>query len=75
MVSESRLRHRDLRNNVNITREFYTRDIVVARNKVKSSRKYGIDQKLVLKTKGPYRFMYKAKPSSYWLQRLNFVRV
>ena len=35
---------------------------------MKSIRKYGIDQKLVFKTKGPNRVMGKATPYSYWIQ-------
>ena len=31
-----------------------------------------VAQKLVFKTKRPYRFLEKATPSSYWLQRLTF---
>ena len=45
---------------------------MVVRKQVNSSRKYGIAQKLVLKTKRPYRVLEKATPSSYWLQRFNF---
>ena len=43
---------------------------MIVRKQVKSSRKYGLAQKLVLKTKGPYRVLEKATSSSYWLQRL-----
>ena len=49
-------------------REFYTVDLVVVRKQVKSSGKDGISHKLAFKTKGPYRVLEKATPSSYWLQ-------
>ena len=39
---------------------------------VKSSIKYGTAQKLVFKTKGPYRVLKKAIPKAYWIQRLTF---
>ena len=53
-------------------REFDTGDFVLVREKVKSSRKYGISQKLLFKTKGPYRVLEKATPSSYWIHSLPF---
>ena len=53
-------------------REFDTGDLVVVRKKVKSSRKYGIAQKLVFKTKIPYRVLEKVTMSSYWVQSLPF---
>ena len=58
----------DMRNKGNITREFDTGDIVVIRIQVKSIRNDMIVQKLVLKTKVPYRVLDKATPSLYWLQ-------
>ena len=43
-------------------------------NQVKSSIKYGVyHQKLLFKTKGPYRVLYKAKPGSLCLQNLHFL--
>ena len=45
---------------------------MVVRKQVKSSRKYGGAHKLLLKTKGPYRVLEKATPSSYCLLHLNF---
>ena len=72
LVSERRLRHRDLRNKDNPKREFNTGDIVVVMNQVKSIIKKGVAQKLVLKTKGPYRVLEKATLSSYLLQCLPF---
>ena len=39
---------------------------------VKSSRKDGIAQNALFKTKVLYRVLEKATPSSYWLQRLDF---
>ena len=45
---------------------------MVIRNQVKSIRKDGISQGLLFKTKLPYRFLEKATPISYWLQRLTF---
>ena len=53
-------------------REFDIGDLLVVRKHVNSSRKYGIDQKLVFKTKGQYRFLEKATPRSYWLHHLHF---
>ena len=50
LVFERRLRQRELRNKDKLTSKFDTGDIVVVRNKVKSSIKYRIYQKLVLKT-------------------------
>ena len=40
---------------------------MVLRNQVNSSRNYGVAQKLVLKTKGPYRVLEKVTPILYWL--------
>ena len=51
------MRHRELHNKGNITREFHTGDLVVVRKQVKSSGKYGIAQIVVFKTKGPYRVL------------------
>ena len=65
LVSERRLRRRELCNKVKLMREFDTGYLVILRKQVKSSRKYGIDQKLVFKTKGSYRFLEKDTPSSY----------
>ena len=48
-------------------REFHTGDLVVVRKHVKTSIKYRIAQKLLFKTKGPYRVLEKATPSSSWL--------
>ena len=53
-------------------REFDTGDLVVVSKQVNSSIKYGIAQKLVFKTKGPYRVLDMATPISYWLQNLPF---
>ena len=64
LVSGKRLRHRELRNKVNIIKEFDTGDLVVVIKLVKSSRKYGIAQKLAFKTKLPYRVLEKATPRS-----------
>ena len=75
LLLERRLRHGDLHNKGNLTREFYTRDIVVVRKQLKSSRYDGIAYKLVFKIKGPYRVLEKATPTSYWVQRLTFFRV
>ena len=41
---------------------------MVVRKQVNSSRKYSIAQKLVFKTKVPFRALYKATPISYWFQ-------
>ena len=65
LVSKSRLRQRNQRNKRNLMRESDTRDLVVVSKQVKLRRKDGIAQKLVFKTKGPYIFLGKAKPSSY----------
>ena len=39
---------------------------------VKASRKYGISQKLVFKTKGPYIVLDNYTPISYWLHSFPF---
>ena len=39
---------------------------------MKSIIKYGVAPKLVFKTKGSYRVLEKATPSSYWLQYFPF---
>ena len=57
LVSERRLRHRDMLNKVKLTREFDMGDIVVVRNKEKLIRKDGVSQKLLLKTKETYRVL------------------
>ena len=46
-------------------REFYTVNLVVVREQLNSSIKCGMSQKLVFKTKGPYRVLEKATTSSY----------
>ena len=53
-------------------REFDTGDLVVVRKKLKSRIKDGIANKLVFKTKGPYRVLEKDTSNSYWLQCLHF---
>ena len=74
LVSERRPRQRELRNKGQPMREFDTVYIVVLINQVKSSIKYGVyHQKLLFKTKGPYRVLYKAKPGSLCLQNLHFL--
>ena len=73
LVSERRLRHRELRNKGKLMREFDTGYLVVVSKQVNSSRKYGISQKLVFKTKVPYIVLEKATPSSFWLQSLPFL--
>ena len=50
MLYKRRLRHRDLLNKENRTREFDRGDIVVVSNQVKSSIKYKISHKLIFKT-------------------------
>ena len=72
LVSERSLIHREIRNKSKLIREFDARYIVVVRKQVKSSRKYGIAHKLVFKTNGPYIFLEKAPPISYWLQYFTF---
>ena len=72
LLSESRLRHKEIYNKGKIMMEFNTGDLVLVRIQVKSTRKDGVAQKLSFKTKGPYRFLDNATPSSYWLQSLPF---
>ena len=57
LVSERRLRHREICNKVNLVTEFDTGDLVTVRKQVKSSRKCGIAQKLVFKADGSYRVL------------------
>ena len=45
---------------------------MVERKQIKSRINYGVEQKLLFKTKGPYIVLKKAIPNSYWLQCLNF---
>ena len=72
LVSERSLRPRDIRNKGKLMREFDTGYLVVGRKQVKSSRKYRISQKLVLKTKGSYIFLEEATLSTYWIQCFPF---
>ena len=65
MLLVRRIKHRELHNKGKSMREFDTEDLVVVRKHVKSSRKDGIDQELVLKKKGPYRVLEKATLISY----------
>ena len=53
-------------------REFDTGYLVIVRKQVTSIRKYGVAQKLVLKTKGPYRVLNKGTPILYWIQCFTF---
>ena len=57
LVYERRLRHREIRKKGKSMREFDTGDLVLARKQVNSNRKDGIAQRLVFKTKGPYRVL------------------
>ena len=57
LVSERRLIHRELCNKGKIMREFDTGELVIVRKQVKSIRKYGISQRILFKTKGPYRVL------------------
>ena len=75
MLSDRRLRHRELINKVNLMREFYAREILVVRKQVHSSRKDRVDHNLVLKTKGPYRVLEKSTQISFLLQCLPFCEV
>ena len=61
-----------MHNQVNLTREFDTGDIVIVSKQVKSIIKDGVSPKQVFKTKGTYRVMEKDKPSSYWLLSFPF---
>ena len=72
LLSDRSLRHMELCNKGKLMREFDTEDLVIIRKHVKSSIKYGIEDKLVFKTNGPYRVLEKAAPSSYWHQHLPF---
>ena len=45
---------------------------MVVRKQVNSIIKYEVAQKLLFKTKGPYRVVEKATPSSYWLRYFPF---
>ena len=60
-------------NKVNLVRDFDTEYMVVLREQVNASRNYGVDHKLVFKTKGPYRVLDKATSRSYWVQGLTFL--
>ena len=51
LVSEMRLRHRNLSNKGKSVKEFYIEDLVLLSKQVKSSRKYGIAHKLVFNKK------------------------
>ena len=73
LISERTLRHRDLRNKVKLMRKFDTGEIVVVNKQMKSTGKDGLSQKLVFKTKGPYRVLDKATPGSYFLRYLTFL--
>ena len=57
LVSKNRLRHRDMRKKVNLKRYSDTRDILVISKQANTIRKERISQKLVIKTKGPYRVL------------------
>ena len=72
LLSERRLRHRELCNKFNLMRKFDIVHIVVVTKQVNSSRKDRMSTKILFKAKGNYIFLEKDTPSSYWLQRLNF---
>ena len=72
LISERRLRQRDLRNKGKLVREFDTGEIVVVKKQMNSTRNDGLSQKLVFKTKGPYRVLEKATPGSHFLRHLTF---
>ena len=62
------MRHREICNEGNIMKEFYTGELAIVRKQVKSSRKNRIAHLLLFKTKGLYKVLEKDIPSSYWLQ-------
>ena len=64
-----RIRHRYISNKGKLTREFDTGEILAVSKYMKSIIKDGVDPKLVFKTRGTYRVLYKATPNSYWIQR------
>ena len=72
VVTERGLRHVELSNKVKIMRELDTGDLVVVRKHIRSSRTYGVVNKLVFKTKRPCRFLEKSTSSSYCLKRFPF---
>ena len=72
LVSERRMRHKEIHNKGKLMGEFHTMGIVLVRKQVNPRRKYGIDQTLVFKPKGPYRILVKDKSISYWIQNLPF---
>ena len=61
-----------MRKKFKLMREFYIGYIAVVRKKANPSIKDQISQKLVFKTKGPYRVLEKATPISYWIQSFPF---
>ena len=72
LVYERRLRHRELHKKSNPMKEFDIGYLVEVRKHVKSTRKDGIDHKLVFRTKDTYRVLEKDTMSSYWLQHFPF---
>ena len=72
LVLERRIRHRELLNEYNLMREFGTGDIMFVSKQLNARGKYGVNQKLLLKTKVPYRVLEKDTPGSYWLQSFLF---
>ena len=72
MVSGKRLVQRRLHKKGKLIREFYTWDIFVVRKHVELSRKYGVSQKLVFKTRVSYRVIEKDTSGSYWINCLPF---
>ncbi|CAJ1952165.1 unnamed protein product [Cylindrotheca closterium] len=67
---EQREHHRMLKNQTRTRRKFDIGDIVMVRKQVQSNASAGIPAKLVLRTKGPYRFIEKASEDSYRLQKI-----
>ena len=72
MVSERRLRHRELCNEGKQKIKFGTGDIVVVSKKMRSIRKEGVDHKLVLRAKRTYRVLDNTIIGPYWMQKLPF---
>ena len=65
LISYRRLRQRELRTKIKLTRKFDTGQIAVVRKQINLSRKNRVSQKFLLKTKRPYRVLEKATPRTY----------
>jgi hypothetical protein len=71
---ERRTRHRELKDRSKTMKIFQPGDLVIVRKQTATTDADGVSNKLVFKTKGPYRVIEQAtNDGSYWIHKVPFV--